>query len=576
MPYAAERKDTMAGPKAPKDPEKKRKSFFIMRNKEVAGSPQPDGKGVQTIFLDDSRMISFARITGGITDEEILGLLPNAEGFRRLVYSIGVTVETDNPTETAEFVMQMYGKRDPYRSGTVFQVPVRADGMEKVIKLNEVEWSDDDRVPGQMRFVFEKAGTLAKVSVRLYLQDGYDVPEPEEECQIDLESSEYKQMLEKSVMQTGNTLRLKRAIERAKKGEDVTVAFIGGSITQGAGAIPINTQCYAYKTFQGFCQLAGKGTEENIHYVKAGVGGTSSEFGMVRYQRDVCSEGAVKPDLVVVEFAVNDAGDETGGESYDSLVNKIWYSENQPAVILLFSVFTDDWNLQDKLGKVGEVYQLPMVSVKDCVVEQFYKKPGQGRVFSKAQFFYDVYHPSNLGHTVMADCLVQLFRTVDGLPGDETEPDLRQIEAPFGREFAGIQLLDRTNVPEGVKIDCGDFSGTDKELQGAERNLDLKITPLLPDNWMHESGSRPFVIDIECSALLIVEKDSADPKFGIAEITVDGEKVRSIDPHEVGWNHCNALICFRGKEKKEHHVEISMQAGDEDKQFTILGFGYVN
>ena len=565
----------MAGPAAPKDPEKKRKSFYIMRNKEVAGSPQQDGRGVQTIYLDNSRMVSFARITGGITDEEILGLLPTAEGFRKLVYSIGVTVETEDPTETTEFVMQMYGKRDPYRSGTVFQVPVKADGMENVIKLSEIDWSDDDNVPGQMRFGFEKAGTLAKVSVRLYLQDGFDVPEPEEECEVDLESPEYRKMLEKSLVQIGNTLRLKRVIDRAKKGEDVTVAFIGGSITQGAGAIPINTHCYAYKAFQGFCKLAGKDTDENIHYVKAGVGGTSSELGMVRYQRDVCSEGEVKPDLVVVEFAVNDEGDETKGESYDSLVNKIWMSKQQPAVVLLFSVFSDDYNLQERLGKVGEAYKLPMVSVKDCVVEQFYRKTGQGRVFSKAQFFYDVYHPSNLGHTVMADCLLQLFRTVDSLPGDDTEPDLTQIAAPYGREFAGIKLLDRANVPEGVRIDCGDFTEKDEELQAVERNLDLELTRQFPDNWMHKSGSKPFVIDIVSSALLIVEKDSADPATGIAEIRVDGELVRSINPREVGWNHCNALICFRGKEKKEHHVEISMQPGDEEKQFTILGFGYV-
>lgn len=565
----------MAGPAAPKDPEKKRKSFYIMRNKEVAGSPQQDGRGVQTIYLDNSRMVSFARITGGITDEEILGLLPTAEGFRKLVYSIGVTVETEDPTETTEFVMQMYGKRDPYRSGTVFQVPVKADGMENVIKLSEIDWSDDDNVPGQMRFGFKKAGTLAKVSVRLYLQDGFDVPEPEEECEVDLESPEYRKMLEKSLVQIGNTLRLKRVIDQAKKGEDVTVAFIGGSITQGAGAIPINTHCYAYKAFQGFCKLAGKDTDENIHYVKAGVGGTSSELGMVRYQRDVCNEGEVKPDLVVVEFAVNDEGDETRGESYDSLVNKIWMSKQQPAVVLLFSVFSDDYNLQERLGKVGEAYKLPMVSVKDCVVEQFYRKTGQGRVFSKAQFFYDVYHPSNLGHTVMADCLLQLFRTVDSLPGDDTEPDLTQIAAPYGREFAGIKLLDRANVPEGVRIDCGDFTEKDEELQAVERNLDLELTRQFPDNWMHKSGSKPFVIDIVSSALLIVEKDSADPATGIAEIRVDGELVRSINPREVGWNHCNALICFRGKEKKEHHVEISMQPGDEEKQFTILGFGYV-
>ena len=82
-------------------------------------------------------------------------------------------------------------------------------------------------------------------------------------------------------------------------------------------------------------------------------------------------------------------------------------------------------------------------------------------------------------------------------------------------------------------------------------------------------------MDIQCSALLIVEKDSASPRAGRAEIFVDGEKARVIDPREVGWVHCNALILFRGKERKKHHVEIRMAEGDEEKQFTILGFGYV-
>ena len=63
-----------------------------------------------------------------------------------------------------------------------------------------------------------------------------------------------------------------KAIEKARKGEQTTVAFIGGSITQGAGAVPINTGCYAYKTFEGFCALTGRGVQDNVQYIKAGVG----------------------------------------------------------------------------------------------------------------------------------------------------------------------------------------------------------------------------------------------------------------------------------------------------------------
>lgn len=561
-------------PRAPRDPEKKRKSFYIMRNKQAAGSPQADGSGAQVIFINDERLVSFARIAGGITDDGILGLLRTASGFRRLVHSMGVSVETEDPRETVTFVLQMYGKTDPCVTGTQFKGKVQADGMEHIIKLSDVDWSEDDDTPGQIRFEFAKANTLARVAVRLYLQDGFDAPEPEEEDAAALEGAAYERLLERSLLATGDLGRLRKTVKKARAGEDVTVAFIGGSITQGAGAVPIHEQCYAWKTFQGFCALCGRGTEENIHYVKAGVGGTSSELGMVRYDRDVRSDGRTEPDLVVVEFAVNDEGDETGGESFESLVRKILKGPGKPAVILLFSVFSDDSNLQERLRKVGEAYNLPMVSLKDCVVEQFYLKPETGRVISKNQYFYDVYHPSNAGHTVMADCLLHLIRTAD-----ETDVSgfgiADEIFPVYGTEFEDIRLLDRKYAEAAVRIDCGDFSDTDTDLQAVERDRNFFRTPEFPYNWMHTEGSRPFVMDIVCSALLIVEKDSSSPLWGRIEAYVDGEKVRVIDPREVGWVHCNALILFRRKECEEHHVEIRMAEGEEDRRFTILGFGYV-
>lgn len=562
-------------PKAPKDPEKKRKNFYIMRNKQVAGSPQADGSGTQVIFLNDERLVSFARIAGGVSDEGLLDLLRTAEGFRKLVYAMGIVVETEEPGEMTSFVLQMYGKTDPYVTGTQYKTTVQADGMERLVRMADVEWSGDDDTPGQIRFEFARANTLAKVSVRLYLQDGFDAPEPVEEEQVDFSLPAYQKMLERSLLSMGNYGRLQRVIRRARAGEETTVAFIGGSITQGAGAIPINEQCYAWKTFQGFCRLCGRGTEENIHYVKAGVGGTSSELGMVRYDRDVCGDGEALPDLVVVEFAVNDEGDETGGESFECLVRKILGSPREPAVILLFSVFSDDSNLQERLRKVGEAYGLPMVSLKNCVVEQFYLKPETGRVISKNQYFYDVYHPSNTGHTVMADCMTHLLRAVDGAEECRIPVIMDNVSPVYGIEFTDIRFFDRRSAEGFAEIQCGDFSERDTELQAVERDRNLFRTPEFPDNWMHVSGGRPFCMDIECSALLVVEKDSASPRAGRAEIFVDGEKVRVIDPREVGWVHCNALILFRGMEQKKHHVEIRMAEGDEEKQFTILGFGYV-
>ena len=61
----------MKGPTAPKDPEKRRPFFYIIRDKEVFGAKTPDGRGIQFIYENDGRLINSARIVGNITDEKI-------------------------------------------------------------------------------------------------------------------------------------------------------------------------------------------------------------------------------------------------------------------------------------------------------------------------------------------------------------------------------------------------------------------------------------------------------------------------------------------------------------------------
>ncbi len=559
---------------------RERQQFYIVRNKEIVSRFFPPvSKNVQFLFMDSERLAGSARIVGNVTDENMLKLLATAEGFRRLVYGMGISVEmTEGKSDTVDFVFRMSAE-DARQSGTELRIPLPVDGTEKRVCLADFQWSEKDDRPGMMGFEFPVEGDLARATVRLYLQDGYEAPEEIAEGTANLESEAYAEMLRKSLIQTGNPARLQKALEKARRGEPVTMAFIGGSITEGAGAIPNHTGCYAFKTFQRFCELAGKSTEENVHYIKAGVGGTPSELGMIRYERDVLRNGSVEPDIVVVEFAVNDADDETGGACYDSLVRKILSAENRPAVILLFAVFDDDWNLQERLSPVGKAYDLPMVSVKNAVVEQFYLGPNQGKVLSRNQFFADCYHPTSLGHTVMADCIDYMMRAVDRLPAREDTLELKEMTPPLGGDFERVKLFDREKEEEGIKVDCGSFCHRDEELQFVPMDRDVTWTKLFPFNWMHrageEGGEEAFAMDITCSALVLIYKDTPNPAAGRAEVRVDGEKVLTADSHANNWNHCHPLICFRGRECRQYHVEISMEPGCEEKEFTILGFGYV-
>ena len=532
----------MEGPKAPKDPEKKLPGFYIVREKEIFGTEQPDKRGGHFLYENDGRLINSAQISGNITDERILEALKTAEGFRNLVKCIGICVEAGRACKELEFVFQMYGKKDIYGGGTLITGRIPADGVEHWISLSGISWSEDDKEPGQIQFYFDIPEQTAVVSVKLYVGEEWKIPDQGEEDAVDLSGKAAENMIAHSLLSLGNPYRLKRVIEKAKRGETVTLAYLGGSITQGAGAVPVHTECYARKSCEAFAEKFGTG--DNVRYIKAGVGGTPSELGMIRFERDVLRNGE-QPDLVVVEFAVNDEGDETKGICFESLVRKILGLPWNPAVVLLFSVFANDWNLQTRLAPVGERYGLPMVSVLEAVSPQFSLKREEGRVISKNQYFYDMFHPTNLGHTIMAKCLGYLFDKVneEGYGQEDTDGSLLEREPVYGKDFETVRLLDK-------KEHNWQYTGQTEETE-------------------------PFTLNILCRALLLIFKDEGENDTGKVNVFVDGHYKMTADPRINGWLHCNTAILFSEAESREHIVEILPAPGEEKKKFTILGFGYV-
>ncbi len=561
--------------KAPTDPEKERQFFYIIKDMEIYSSPSEDGRGISYLYQSDGRLTSSAQISGNVKDEKLLKMLESVEGFRKLVHSIGVSVEMEDSSSEVEFIFQMYGKKDLYGGGANIEAVLKADSSEKRIYLSDVQWKKDDDIPGQIKVYLPKADEKAYLNVRLYLNDGFEAPPQIEEKPVDLESAEYRNMIEASLIRLGNIERLLELKKKADRGDAVTIAYIGGSITQGAGATPINTECYAYKSFMGIKKLLGNG--DNIHYIKAGVGGTPSELGMIRFERDVLRDGAVEPDLVIVEFAVNDEGDETKGDCYESLVRKILRLSCRPAVILLFSVFADDFNLQERLMPVAERYDLPAVSVKNAVTPQFYDR--EKRILTKHQYFYDMFHPTNLGHTIMADCLIFLLEKAlkEGKALEKYDPEFDKKPA-IGNGFEDVILLDKRDNKELAQIDEGGFLLQDEVLQSVEMDEDIAVTPEFPYNWMYDGKRCPhksFKMKIQCRKLVVIMKDSGEVDAAVAEAYVDGRPVRKLDPYVNRWCHCNPLIIINDGSTKEHLVEIRPEEDGERDKFTILGFGVV-
>ena len=84
----------------------------------------------------------------------------------------------------------------------------------------------------------------------------------------------YTEALKESVVSAGNNLRLKNVIERAQKGEQITIGTVGGSITEGALASSYE-ECWAMRFAARFGETYGTDGGGNVTLVNSGVGGDS-------------------------------------------------------------------------------------------------------------------------------------------------------------------------------------------------------------------------------------------------------------------------------------------------------------
>lgn len=57
---------------APRDPQERRKGFYVLLDQQIGGLPQNDGVGRHPIYLDGDRLTALAGLSGGITDDSIL------------------------------------------------------------------------------------------------------------------------------------------------------------------------------------------------------------------------------------------------------------------------------------------------------------------------------------------------------------------------------------------------------------------------------------------------------------------------------------------------------------------------
>lgn len=218
---------------------------------------------------------------------------------------------------------------------------------------------------------------------------------------------------EDGILNQGNTGKIRKVMEKARSGKDITVGFLGGSITQGCLSSTPKT-CYSYLVYEWWKKTF---PDSGVTYVNAGIGGTTSEFGVARADDDLLR---YKPDFVVVEFSVNDDDTEHFKETYESLIRKLLKSESSPAILIVNSVRYDDGGNSESIhNAIGKAYDIPCVSMRTTIYEAL----SRGELGNR-DITTDDLHPNDLGHRLMANVIIHFLDKVmrsnqDGISNSE-------------------------------------------------------------------------------------------------------------------------------------------------------------
>lgn len=400
-----------------------------------------------------------------------------------------------------------------------------------------------------------EAPTLEITTTAAETTDAEKTTTAETEAEIDYsllsEEEIYDLMVERSLMTTGDMTRMANVFKRAADGEDIKAAYIGGSITEGY------SDNITLKTEEKWVDMSTKWLNEqfpesDITYVNAGLSGTPSVLGNVRLQRDVLQ---YDPDIVFVEFAVNDGGETIYKNAYESLVRTLLTQDKDIAVVLLFTIVESGHTCQPHMSQIGENYGLPMISLPDSV----WVEMQEGRM-AWSDYSADQSHPNVEGSIMIRDFVINYFEKV--LAAYETstgEVDKALPDPVFSGDYANMTFVDNTTL----EVEATGFTPSDNGHHWFKEGWQFRADT---------GASLKFTVN--CKKLAMVIKVNNAKTFGEAEIYVDGELTGKVNSNRSdGWNNPVAEYLIDNDECAEHVVEIVIPEGQKC-YFGIMGFGY--
>ena len=345
-------------------------------------------------------------------------------------------------------------------------------------------------------------------------------------------------------------------------GAPVRIAYFGGSITAANG--------WRVKTLAWFKERFPKA---GVSEINAAIGGTGSDLGVYRVGYDVLR---AKPDLVFVEFAVNDGGADPREirRCMEGIVRQIWSADPSTDICFVYTLtggMVKD--LQEKhfpraastMEAVADHYGIPSIHLGLEVVARITAgtlvfqaaKPTtdaeRAAIGSRLVFSEDNTHPLDAGHQLYTEVIARhLPALLAGgtaaahalAPALEADNYQRATILPLERAHPGVgwTKLDPASDPVGKHF--------------AER---------LPGLYRADAPGTKLSFRFKGTAASIY--DLVGPDCGEVMVAVDGgapKPVRRIDSY-CTYHRLATLRIASGLPDTEHRVDLELDAVKLDK-----------
>lgn len=360
---------------------------------------------------------------------------------------------------------------------------------------------------------------------------------------------EYNVHPEKGMINRGNWHKLKKCMKKAASGQTITVGFLGGSITQGSLSSTPET-CYAYLVYEWWKK---KFPKSEITFINAGIGGTTSQFGVSRVEDHLLKYA---PDFVLIEFAVNDDNTEFFEETYEGLIRRTLSDKCAPAVMLMNNVKYDDGvNAEEMHLKVAEAYELPMVSMKNTIWPEI----ESGRI-SNREITPDDLHPNDAGHKLVAQVITDFLDRVYEDSGTEEAP------SNFGENTLPDPVTENA-YENSVRYQNYNSAPT---VQGFKADEDPQndIREIFRKGWTAWKEGNKISFTINCTGVAVQYRKSVKQPTPIAKVVVDGKEDQAVildGNFEEDWGDCLYIDTItRHMQPGDHTVEITIIKAHED------------